>query len=145
MCLSGVLSTELLKSNKGSVSGELFVRKIDVFTVFPMRFGRSAMLSKTKFWTICPSLRSLRPIVSELFAKMFHAPLQSFVWRRHIGGPNWWTVSVHQLVTKTWNDLKPPKTIYNHLKPPTTTSKNSTTTYNHLQPPRVSKKIFSAP
>ena len=44
-----VLCTELLKSNKGSVSGELFVRKIDVFTVFPMRFGRSAMLSKTKF------------------------------------------------------------------------------------------------
>ena len=30
--------------------------------------------------------------------------------------------------TKTWNDLKPPKTIYNHLQPPTTTSKNSTTT-----------------
>ena len=37
-------------------------------------------------------------------------------------------------VTKTWNDLKPPKTIYNHLKPPqkiqqppTTTSKTSTT------------------
>ena len=39
-----------------------------------------------------------------------------------------------RVVTKTWNDLKPPKTIYNHLKPPTTTSKNSTTTYNHLQP-----------
>ena len=32
------------------------------------------------------------------------------------------------VVTKAWNDLKPPKTIYNHLKPPTTTSKNSTTT-----------------
>ena len=41
-----------------------------------------------------------------------------------------------RVVTKTWNDLKPPKTIYNHLKPPTTTSKNSTTTYNHLQPPQ---------
>ena len=40
------------------------------------------------------------------------------------------------VVTKTWNDLKPPKTIYNHLKLPTTTSKNSTTTYNHLQPPQ---------
>ena len=40
------------------------------------------------------------------------------------------------VVTKTWHDLKPPKTIYNHLKPPTTTSKNSTTTYNHLQPPQ---------
>ena len=39
------------------------------------------------------------------------------------------------IVTKTWNDLKPPKNIYNHLKPPTTTSKNSSTTYNHLQPP----------
>ena len=37
------------------------------------------------------------------------------------------------VVTKTWNDLKPPKTIYNHLKPPTTTSKNLTTTYNHLK------------
>ena len=40
------------------------------------------------------------------------------------------------VVTKAWNDLKPPKTIYNHLKPPTTTSKNSTTAYNHLQPPQ---------
>ena len=37
--------------------------------------------------------------------------------------------------TKTWNDLKPPTTIYNHLKPPqklqqppTTTSKSSTAT-----------------
>ena len=27
------------------------------------------------------------------------------------------------VVTKTWNDLKPPKTIYNHLK----------NIYNHLQ------------
>ena len=40
------------------------------------------------------------------------------------------------VVTKTWNDLKPPKTIYNHLQPPqkiqqlpTTTSKTSTTTH----------------
>ena len=39
------------------------------------------------------------------------------------------------VVTKTWNDLKPPKTIYDHLQPPqkiqqpsTTTSKTSTTT-----------------
>ena len=40
------------------------------------------------------------------------------------------------VVTKAWNNLKPPKTIYNHLKPPTTTSKNSTTPYNHLQPPQ---------
>ena len=39
------------------------------------------------------------------------------------------------VVTKTWNDLKPPKTTYNHLKkfnnqlqPSTTTSKKSTTT-----------------
>ena len=45
-------------------------------------------------------------------------------------------VCVQFVVTKTWNDLKPPKTIYNHLKPPTTTSKNSTTTYNYLQPPQ---------
>ena len=34
--------------------------------------------------------------------------------------------------TKTRNDLKPPKTTYNHLQPPTTTYK---TTYNHLKPP----------
>ena len=40
-----------------------------------------------------------------------------------------------RVVTKTWNDLKPPKTtsknsttIYNHLKPSITTSKTSTTT-----------------
>ena len=39
------------------------------------------------------------------------------------------------VVTKTWNDLKPPKTTYNYLKkfnnqlqPSTTTSKKSTTT-----------------
>ena len=43
---------------------------------------------------------------------------------------------VKSVVTKTWNDLKPPKTINNNLQPPTTTSKNSTTTYNHLQPPQ---------
>ena len=41
---------------------------------------------------------------------------------------------VCNVVTKTWNDLKPPKTIYNHLQPPQkiqqppTTSKTSTTT-----------------
>ena len=29
-----------------------------------------------------------------------------------------------RVVTKTWNDLKPPKTIYNHLQPP----------QKHLQP-----------
>ena len=45
-------------------------------------------------------------------------------------------VQTNAVVTKTWNDLKPPKTIYNHLKPPTTTSKNSTTSYNHPQPPQ---------
>ena len=40
-----------------------------------------------------------------------------------------------ETVTKTWNDLKPPKTTYkhlkkfkNHLQPSTTTSKTSTTT-----------------
>ena len=32
--------------------------------------------------------------------------------------------------TKTRNDLKPPKTMYNHLQPP---QKISTTTYNHLK------------
>ena len=44
------------------------------------------------------------------------------------------------VVTKTWNDLKPPtavqppKTTYNHLNPSTTTYnvQPSTTTYNHL-------------
>ena len=45
-----------------------------------------------------------------------------------------------RVVTKTWNDLKPPKTIYNHLKPPTTTSKNSTTIYNHLKPSITTSK-----
>ena len=30
-------------------------------------------------------------------------------------------MTLKSVVTKTWNDLKPPKTIYNHLKLPTTT------------------------
>ena len=47
------------------------------------------------------------------------------------------------VVTKTWNDLKPLKTIYNHLKPPKTTSKNSTTTYNHLQPPQKHLQLLA--
>ena len=34
------------------------------------------------------------------------------------------------VVTKTWNDLKPPKTIYNHLKKFSNHLKNI---YNHLQ------------
>ena len=33
----------------------------------------------------------LWPSVSELFAETFHAPLQSFVWRRHIGAQFWYT------------------------------------------------------
>ena len=56
--------------------------------------GRSqedGMLQKTKIWTIGPSFRSLWPTVSELFAETFHAPLQSFVWRRHIDVPFWST------------------------------------------------------
>ena len=36
------------------------------------------------------------------------------------------TVTFNYVVTKTWNDLKPPKTIYNHLKK----------FNNHLQPPQ---------
>ena len=44
---------------------------------------------------------------------------------------------VEAVVTKTWNDLKPPETFYNHLiknlQPPTTTSKISKTTCNHLK------------
>ena len=36
-----------------------------------------------------------------------------------------------RVVTKSLNDLKPAKTIYNQLQPPTTTSKNSITIYNH--------------
>ena len=40
---------------------------------------------------MCPSLRSLWPTVFELFAETFHAPLYSFVWRRHIGGQFWCT------------------------------------------------------
>ena len=40
---------------------------------------------------VVPSLRSLSLTVSELFAETFHAPLKSFVWRRHIGAPFWYT------------------------------------------------------
>ena len=36
-----------------------------------------------------------------------------------------------RVVTKRRNDLQPAKTTYNHLQPPTTTSKNSTTIYNN--------------
>ena len=32
------------------------------------------------------------------------------------------------VATKTWNDLKPPKTIYNHLQPPQKIQQPSTTT-----------------
>ena len=35
------------------------------------------------------------------------------------------------VVTKTWNDLKPPKTIYNHLQPPQKIQQPPTTIYNH--------------
>ena len=35
------------------------------------------------------------------------------------------------VVTKTWNDLKPPKTIYNHLQPP---QKIQHPPQKHLQP-----------
>ena len=34
---------------------------------------------------------SLWPTVSELFGETFHAPLKSFVWRRHIDGQFWST------------------------------------------------------
>ena len=37
------------------------------------------------------------------------------------------------LVTKTWSDLKPPKTIYNHLQPPQKIQQPPTTIYNHLK------------
>ena len=40
---------------------------------------------------VVPSLKSLSLTVSELFAETFHAPLKSFVWRRHIGAPFWYT------------------------------------------------------
>ena len=43
--------------------------------------------------------------------------------------------AIYGVSSKTWNDLKPPKTTYNHLQPPqkfqqrpTTTSKTSTAT-----------------
>ena len=47
----------------------------------------------------------------------------------------------HNVSTKTWNDLKPPKkplkTTYNHLQPPKTT-------HNHLQPPqKISKTTYN--
>ena len=52
-------------------------------------------------FSIYPSLRSLWPKVSELFAEIFHAPLQSFVWRHH----NYWcTVLVHQY--RHWKSTK---------------------------------------
>ena len=41
------------------------------------------------------------------------------------------------VVTKTWNDLKPPTTIYNHLQPPQKIQQPPTTIYNHL------KKIYN--
>ena len=37
------------------------------------------------------------------------------------------------VVTKTWNDLKPPKTIYNHLQPPQKIQQPPTTIHNHLK------------
>ena len=53
------------------------------------------------------------------------------------------------VVTKTWNDLKPPKTIHNHLKkfnnqlqPSTTTSKNLQTLANNLKPSKTRYKCL---
>ena len=43
MRLSRVLWTGLLKSNKGSVFCELFVKKKDAFAVLPTGFGKSAI------------------------------------------------------------------------------------------------------
>ena len=37
------------------------------------------------------------------------------------------------VVTKTWNDLKPPKTINNNLQPPQKIQQPPTTSYNHLK------------
>ena len=51
----------------------------------------------------------------------------------HVISPHLFQTGKVIVATKTWNDLQPPKTIYNHLQPP---QKNSTTTYNHLQPPQ---------
>ena len=39
----------------------------------------------------------------------------------------------HMVSTKTWDDLKPPKTIHNHLQPPQKFQQPPTTTYNHLK------------
>ena len=39
------------------------------------RSQENEMLQKTNIQTICPSLRSLWPTVSELFAETFHATL----------------------------------------------------------------------
>ena len=43
----------------------------------------------------------------------------------------------YRVVTKTWNDLQPPKTTYNHLKkiqqPPTTIYNHLKNIYNHSQ------------
>ena len=37
------------------------------------------------------------------------------------------------VVTKTWNDLKPPKTMYNLLQPPQKIQQPPTTIYNRLK------------
>ena len=44
-----------------------------------------------------------------------------------------WTLHKAVVVTKTCNDLKPPKTIYNHLQPPQKIQQSPTTIYNHLK------------
>ena len=61
-------------------------------------------------------------------------PIQ-FIWNifTHVIHTNCSYLIIWCVVTKRRNDLKPPKTTYNHLQPSTTTSKNSTTTYNHLK------------
>ena len=51
------------------------------------------------------------------------------------------------VVTKTWNDLKPPKTIYNHLQPPQKIQQPPTTIYippqKHLQSLSTTTVLFS--
>ena len=46
----------------------------------------------------------------------------------------WYPHFFQNVVTKTWNDdLKPPKTIYNHLQPPQKIQQPPTTIYKHLK------------
>ena len=95
---------------------------------FFLRGGRSVhMLSLSHKSIIC--LSQLATSKSRYFVQPHPIIVNYFIPNCHD------CLHLKFVVTKTWNDLKPPKTIYNHLQPPqkiqqppTTTSKTSTTT-----------------